>query len=273
MERPLHTQAAPAPLARIRPVALPTEHGGWGFLVEPIILGLLLAPSAAGALLGTAAIGVFLLRHPLELALTDWQKGKRFPRTALAERFAALYALVALIGFLGAVATAQAPFWAALALGAPLALVQLSYDLRKQKRALVPELAGAGALAASAPAILLAAGWELAPALAVWAVLAARAWPAILYVRARIRRLRGAPSDSRPAIAAHVAALLAVCGLVYAGLAPWAAALALAGMLGRALYGLSPRRPAVAPKVIGFTELGLGALTVALAAAGWLLGH
>ena len=46
----------------IRSVALPTEHGGWGFLAEPILPGLLVAPSWAGLLLSLAALAVFLDR-------------------------------------------------------------------------------------------------------------------------------------------------------------------------------------------------------------------
>ncbi|MBZ0296495.1 MAG: YwiC-like family protein [Anaerolineae bacterium] len=32
----------------LRSVALPAEHGGWGFLIEPILLGLLVAFSVNG---------------------------------------------------------------------------------------------------------------------------------------------------------------------------------------------------------------------------------
>lgn len=267
MEQQLHAQA-PAQRPRLRPIALPTEHGGWGFLVEPILLGLLVAPGLAGLLLGVAASGVFLVRHPLELAVGDRQRGRRYPRTALAERFVLLYAAVALAAFAGAIVLARGVFWPALALGAPLGLVQLAYDLRKQRRELVPELAGAAALAAAAPAIALAGGWDVAPAFALWAVLVARAAPAIVYVRARIRRLRGARVSSRPSILAHVAALALVAVLAVARLTPWTSAAALALALARALYGLSPQRPAVPAKVIGFQELALGLLTVALVAAG-----
>ena len=33
---------------RLRTVALPVEHGGWGISLEPVVLGLLVAPSASG---------------------------------------------------------------------------------------------------------------------------------------------------------------------------------------------------------------------------------
>jgi hypothetical protein len=54
--------------SRLRSVALPSEHGGWGLTLEPAVLGLLVAPSAVEQmLLGTGvvvatALGVNLLR-------------------------------------------------------------------------------------------------------------------------------------------------------------------------------------------------------------------
>ena len=96
------TAARPQPKERPatvpwRAVALPVEHGGWGFLVEPLVLGLVLAPSAAGACLALAAAAGFLARHPLRLWLLDRRKHVRYPRTALAERVFAGYALVGLV--------------------------------------------------------------------------------------------------------------------------------------------------------------------------------
>ena len=37
--------AAGAPRVRVKTVALPNEHGGWGLLLEPVALGLLVVPS------------------------------------------------------------------------------------------------------------------------------------------------------------------------------------------------------------------------------------
>ena len=41
-----------------RTVVTPTEHGGWGLTLEPALLGLLIAPSAAGAAIGAELSGV-----------------------------------------------------------------------------------------------------------------------------------------------------------------------------------------------------------------------
>jgi hypothetical protein len=64
---------------KVRSLVLPTEHGGWGFLFEPILLGLLVAFSWAGVALSAAAICVFLVQQPLKIALRDRLRGKHYP--------------------------------------------------------------------------------------------------------------------------------------------------------------------------------------------------
>ena len=110
-----------ADLSTWRRVVLPTEHGGWAFLAEPMLLGLLLAPSWSGALLATAALAAFLSRQPLRTVLLDRRRGKRHPRTGVAERALAVGALVAAGAIAGAVLRAEGPFLPALGLALPLA--------------------------------------------------------------------------------------------------------------------------------------------------------
>ena len=81
----------------IRAVAMPSEHGGWGLTIEPGLLGLLVAPSLAGACLAVAALVLFMLRTPLELALVDRRRQRRLPRTRLAERVAAAEAVLLVV--------------------------------------------------------------------------------------------------------------------------------------------------------------------------------
>jgi len=91
---------------RWKSIALPPEHGSWGFLLEPILLGLLVAPSLAGVMMALAVLGAFLMRHPLKIAFTDWRRGKRYARTKTAEQFIAGYGLLALVGLVGAITLA-----------------------------------------------------------------------------------------------------------------------------------------------------------------------
>jgi hypothetical protein len=253
-------------------VALPVEHGGWGFLVEPVILGLALAPSGAGWCIGGAAVAAFLARHPLRLVLMDRRKGARYPRTALAERFVLLYAAVALALVVLALVLARAPFWPAVALGIPPALVALVYDVRGRSREAVPEAAGGVALGASVTAIALAGGGAVGPALGAWGLLALRGVTAILYVRARLRLDRELPAGIAQTLVSHVAAIAGAALLALAGWGPWLGVLALVLLLFRAAHGLSSRRPRLRPQALGFREMGWGLVTLVLLVVGFRLG-
>src|SRR5688572_18674403 len=121
------TQGPDAPIPW-KALALPTEHGGWGMLGEPLVLGLALAPSAAGACLALASLAAFLARHPLRLALSDRRRGSRRRRTTAAERIALAYAAVAIASGAGALAMAGTRPFVPLLAAAPLALTQMAFD-------------------------------------------------------------------------------------------------------------------------------------------------
>ena len=255
-----------------RAVALPAEHGGWGFLVEPVVLGLVLAPSGAGVCLALAALAGFLARHPLRLWLLDRRKHARHPRTALAERFFSGYAVLALVLLVAGFILARAPFWPALAVAVPIGLVPLAFDAVGRSREVLPETAGAVALGASATAIALAGGASPSLAWGAWALLALRSVTSVLYVRARIRLDRGLAAGPRAVLAGHAVALAAATGLARAGWAPWLASAVFFILLARAAWGLSSWRRPVRPKTLGFQELGYGILTLALLAVGYRVG-
>ena len=253
-------------------MALPAEHGGWGFLLEPVALGLLLAPSAAGIMLALAALLAFLARHPLRLLLMDRRRGVRYPRTALAARTLLGYAIAALALLLAGTALARAAFWPALVAAAPFALVALGYDARGRSREAGAEAFGAVALSVSAAVIALAGGADAGPAGGASTVMALRAAASVVYVRARIRLDRGLPAGPGTAMLVHAAALATTIGLVAAGWAPRLAIVAFVVLLARAAWGLSPRRAVVPPRMIGLSEMRQGLLLLALVALGYRLG-
>lgn len=271
-----HSQMATADIAvtvgpkvRLRTVALPVEHGGWGLLFEPIALGLLLAPSWAGLFLSLAATGAFLSRHPLRLVIADQKRGRRFPRTAMAERFVMLYGAVAGLSLILALETAVSfDFLLPVLIALPFALVQIGYDAAARGRSLIPELAGSVAMAATAAAVALAAGWPRPAALALWVVLGARVIPAIMYVRARLAVLHGQRPARLMTVLLHLIALAAVSVLVWQGSLPRLAAFALLILFARAGYGMAGLDSAASAKAIGFREIGFGVMTVAAVAVG-----
>jgi len=244
---------ATAPRISIRPLAIQNEHGGWGFLFEPIVLALLAAPSAAGALVGVAAIGAFLARHPLKLAASDWLRHKRYPRTAACERIAAAYAAVALASLAVAIFLGNPQLLGPLLIAAPFGFVQFAYDARNRGRAALPELVGSVAMGAVAASIALASSKSLPFAAALWAITLCRSIPAIVYVRALLGRGRGA-------YVTHLAAIIIAVALWRLKVAPFVAIVAFAALLVRAIVGLHRERPAA--KTIGITELIYGGLTI-----------
>lgn len=263
---------SPAPPVRLRTVALPVEHGGWGFLAEPVLLGLLVAPSVPGLSIGLATVAAFLVRHPAKLYWRNRHRLDVSPRFRLARRFALLYGLAATVGFgLGG----WMGGWRALApflVLSPLLAAFAVYDVSNQARRLLPELAAPMGLAASAPAIALAAGWTSPAAWALWLLLQARAAPSILYVRSRLRLERGIDIRRGPAVVAHVAALVVGLGLWSSALAPLVTTGALAVLLARAVRGLSSGRRVAKARQVGFAELGYGLGYIMLTALGFRLG-
>jgi hypothetical protein len=263
---------AATPRVRARTVALPVEHGGWGLSLEPAALGLLVAPSWPGLFLAAATLAAFLARHPLKIVAGDRRRGRRFPRTPVAERFAALYCAAAALAVVAAfAASGSVEFLLPLLIAAPLACVQLIYDAKGRSRELLPELAGSVAMASVAASVALAGGWSRPAALALWALLAARVVPTIFYVRARLRLLHSRAASAAPTYYSHAAAVALASALAWAGLAPKLAAVAMLVLLLRAAFGVTERKPSTA-KVIGLREIGFGVFTIFAVAAGDLFG-
>lgn len=246
---------------KYRSVALPAEHGGWGFLLEPILLGLWLAPSVSGVLIALAATAGFLIHQPLKIAYKDHRRGRRYTRTRHAERFTIGYGLIAGLSLLGATVTAKGDFWPVLFLMLPLVVVQLTYDALNDSRAFIPEAAGAIALNGIAALIVLVNGGEIGFALLLWAALVLRTIPAIAYVRARLQWIKRQSAPRRRVLILH---LLAVS---ISPLIGWGAIVAYVILLARAAHGLYVES-AVPAKVIGICELIFGLVTVVLLAIG-----
>ncbi len=246
-------------------VALPAEHGGWGLTLEPVLLGLLVAPSLAGLAIGLAALAAFLVRTPLKLAVIDRRRDQWADRSRLAARIAA--AELALIVAAAAVAVALAgPRWLLpVAAAAPLIAIELAYDIRSRGRRLLPELCGSIGIATVSAAIVLAAGKGPRLAVAVWAVLAARAIAAIPFVRAQIMRLRRGEFSTRSADTAQLLALVVAAAAVVADPRTLVGAVGL--VVVALLHTVWMRRPPTAAKVLGLRQMALG-FSVVLATAG-----
>ncbi|HVS30788.1 MAG TPA: YwiC-like family protein [Thermoanaerobaculia bacterium] len=255
------TVALNVPHPKLRPIALPTEHGGWGLLFEPLVIALAIRPSAAGALLAGATIFAFLARQPLKLALQDSLRGRSSARTRYCRLFAAMYLVAAAIALGAAVKLAGTTLLIPVGLVIPLALTTILFDANHRSRDLLPELCGTVAMSSSAAAVAIAGGMRVVPALALSAIVLARAIPSVVYVRTLLRRAHGRAASSWPVLLLHGAAVVTVSLF-----APPLVTLAMAMLLVRAIWGLTHVPPRA--QTIGWREVGYGVATIALVVAG-----
>lgn len=251
-------------------VALPAEHGGWGFTLEPVILGLLVAPSAAGWEISMVALATFLARRPVKIMSTDLVRKRWLPRTSVAAWFSLFYGSLAVAGTVGAFVTAQAPFWQPVAVAAPFAGFALYADAHSRNHTLVAELVGSVAMGATVTAIALASGWGFLPGFGLWFVLVARGVATIALVRGLIRRVHGKPVGAGAIYAAQWGALAAMAVAAASDVVPWMSVGAIAA-IGVLAY-VSLVRPPVPARVVGWTQIAAGLGVVILTAVGVRLG-
>jgi hypothetical protein len=203
-------------------------------------------------LIGTGAVAVFLMRHPLKLAIHDRLQQRRYPRSGFCEFLAAGYGVAALLAFTAAWTFVGARPFLVLTAALPFAAIQLSYDVRNRSRHMISELAGAIVPASLAAAIAMAGGSTAALALSV--LILCRSLPAVLYVRSTLRG-----SSRVPMLAAHVAAVF-----IAGSIAPLLATVAMV------LLSIRAAVPTQAPaKTIGLREVGWGVVTVGLIVLGY----
>lgn len=260
------------PAISLRRVALPTEHGSWGILLEPLVASLAVAASSAGWFVAVFVIAAFLLRQPSKILVSDLIAGRDLPQTRAAGKFAAAFGSLALIGAAGALALTNPWHLLPLLLLVPVGIFQLYNDVSRNSRGLVPELVGSASISASAPAIALAGGWGAPEALALWALFISRSVPSVVYVRQRLRLEKGKPFNRTSPGALHLIAVVAVASLASFGLVPMLPVAVFVFLLARNVTGLSESRRKMKAMQIGIRETVYGGVLVLSVILGHYLG-
>lgn len=253
-------RVASAP-ARRTSVFLPKEHGSWSLALEPLALGLLIAPSAAGGALALAAVAGFFARRPAKLALNPTAEPSRRRRAF------GMLALFASIGAAGlALAVAQSgfhPLWP-LGLALPFAALFAAFDVQGEGRSLTAELAGATAFATVPVACATLNGWPETAALALGVLALGRSLPTVLLVRGCLRaRKTGDSTGTLAGPLAALATLLAFAQLQRTALVSSFAVAAAALLLARAVWLASPACRTWSARRVGIVEMSVGLAYVA----------
>lgn len=267
------TLSPAVPNISFRSLVMPREHGSWSLALEPVALGLLVAPSPAGAWLALAVVAGFFTRRPLKLAFTlpatDARRAAAWGWTL----FFALTATAALI-------TAASPLgandqhWSAstlwpLLLAIPFGAAFLWFDLRGEMREAEAELAGSTAFALVPASFATLAGWNAAAALGLAALMLARSVPTVLTVRTYVRSAKGKPASVWPALLCAIVSLLGVAAFASLQHIPALACGFVALLVARSAFLLSPLAPAWSAKRIGMLEAVLGLTYLAGAAVAY----
>jgi hypothetical protein len=256
---------APGPFAHWRELVWPREHGSWSLALEPLALGLLVAPSAAGACLAGAGVAAFFSRRPLRIAVNDAHAERR----TAAQGPLVVLALAAAGFFIGALALGGVAWLAWLLPVAAAGGVFLYFDLRAAGREEAAEVAGSAAFAFVPGVIATLASWRAPEAASLALVMCGRSVPTVLAVRALLRAQKTGERRVAPALVAAGVALVVAAGLARAGLAPRTAAALLALLAARAVALLVFSRRELRARTIGVMEAALGVIFVAFAAAAW----
>jgi hypothetical protein len=257
-------------------VLWPREHGAWGLLAAPLLLGTAIAVRAGGnrwaawAVMVVAASALFLVRTPLEALLgTGIVRATGAAEVSAARTRAILWSVFAAIG--GALSFRFIPYRVLLGFAAIGAVSYATQWLLPRTKAQVVVAAG---FAAGAPASYIAlTGKTDALALLLALLAAILTVDQVLYVQLRIKTLRLGARAANLRLGLLFAAFQTFCLFALAlglerGLITW---LALAGFLpllarGYAHFLYRPQR--VSLQRLGFTELAYTVFCVALVVAG-----
>jgi len=228
---------------------LPKEHGSWSLALEPIALGLLVAPSIAGGTLAIAAVAGFFLRRPLKILFRERDNDER-RKIAIADIF--ILSAIALAGFLLTAKIAGIEkLWPLI----PSALAGFAFalfDSRNEGREGAAEISGALAFGILPAAFATLAGWNFTAAISLAVVMLARSIPTVLFVRTFLRIKKGRAATMAPTIVAAVIAFLLAASLAMLKTIPWLVTVFALAMTARTIFILVVR-PNFSAKAIGIS--------------------
>lgn len=255
-----------------RSIALPVEHGAWGFLFEPLTAGLLLAPSFEAPFIVLLAVGAFLMRQPLKFVIGDRLQNRNLPRTDIARKFVAIFGTITLAALAGILMLASLSDLTPFFLVAPIVVYLIVQDVARKTRQLIPEVLAAIALASTITVMALAGGIARDLAFAFWALMLARLVPSILYVRNRLSLEKGKAFSRLIPIGANAAAFILVAVFYAVGLSSILTVIMAAFLTARSAVGLSQFRKVLKAKVIGVWEVIYGVLYALSIVIGYYTG-
>jgi hypothetical protein len=177
---------------------LPKEHGSWAMFAVPLLLGLVIAPtwSWRALVLVVAALGFFLIRHPLVLLV----KTRKRPDadSPYLWRWTFIYGSITILSGVWLVFVHHLWWLVLMGLwGSLLLLFHLWLVSRRQEMSVSGELAGIFGLALGAPMGYYAASGQLdGTAAALWVVNVLYFGGTVFYIKLKVRQQPRQPAPA-----------------------------------------------------------------------------
>ncbi len=248
-------------------IAFPQDHGSWVFLFSPLLIGIFAGGrwTAAMGYLIVAALGAFLLRQPVVMAVKAYSGRRSRKELPAARLWMVVYALVSAGALAGLIVQGYAYV---LGLAVPGIFVFIWHlrlvSRRAERRQMGVEIVGSGALALAATGAYWVGVGEPAPlGWWLWVLTWFQSAASIVYAFLRLeqRVLRQIPS---PAMRLHMARraflystfnLLAAAGLAFANILPPLIWLPYALQWAETVWGALRPAVGVRPTRIGVRQL------------------
>ena len=171
----------------IRQITLPTEHGSWGFVLEPLVLALLVAYTFPGLMLALCTFFMFLSYQPLRIL---FKKKNNSELNKYALIVFSVYVFLAAVFFFITFSQSELIALTPFVLSVIIMLIYLIILYRQKNRELISELSASFSISILTLSILLFKGWQIKYVIAFLIVLLARSIPTTFYVHTKLQMFK-----------------------------------------------------------------------------------
>lgn len=252
----------------IKQAVLPSEHGSWGFVLEPLILTLMIAYSPAGFLLSITAFFLFLSHQPMKNIFKKY-KNKRLLNASLL--FLIIYLLISFFCF--SLVFSEIKFYSLIFFGVAIVIMIFYFflELLGKNRNLISEMIVPISISIIALSIYSIKTLQIEFIIAFFFVLLARSIPTIFYVHAKLLLIKKKkPKNNTSIISGNLFSIILFISAVL-GYSPYLAVVASLLLLIRKYIGLFVSKDNIKIRTFGIWEFIYGGLFVVITAAGYIL--
>lgn len=246
---------------KFRKIALPEEHGSWGFALEPLVLSLLIAYSFSGALVALSAFFLFLAYQPFKI-ITNPKTNKTLKSNAV--KVMTVYAVISISLFIAAFEETTVKNYFPFAAAFVLMFIYLFSDILGKGRTLLTGILAPGGFALISVTILLIDGYDFLTAAGFYVLLLYRIIPTVVFIHERLKISKGIKPNTIRVAVIGIVGIIAVGVLVYAKALPPYSMIAVFILFIRSLIGLTPKMGNISVVKVGILEFIYGALFVAV---------